>query len=273
MLPQSKFGLFFWTWKQTAQSWRRPITLLPFTIYAVFQLLLLAGLVFFIYPPFSFIFLPLHRALYGEAALHYPNNFIVLPQLFDTLNIVLSGIMGILVIGVATLLFYASSNRQALKLNVTPVGKRYFHLFAAWLGETGLILLLIFGSVWLGAQYPSVGTYITAFRVGGVVFISAVFAFTTALILIDQQPFWAALAKSAKIFASYAILTFFLVGLPTLVQLPIHFVLSNAATIVRKLNPEIIAFAIGAGVVSSMLSNYFIVGTITHLYRAVAHER
>ncbi len=266
MAFDSKTGLFFWVWRQVFQSRRKLVTFLPFALYAVLQLLVLAGLVFFTTPPFSLIFLPLQRALYGEAVLHYPNNFIVLPQLFDTLNIVLSGLVGILTIGSATLLFFSNSREKPANINIAPVRKRYFHLFAAWIGETALVLGIVYGFVWLAAKLPSLGVYLTPLRIVGVVLVSSIFAFTTALILIEKKPFFVALPQSARIFASYSILTLVLVGLPSVAQLPVHLVLSNVVTLVRRLNPETIAFVIGAGVILSMIANYFIVGTITNLY-------
>src|SRR5512145_2796624 len=138
MLPQSRTSLFFWTWKQTLRSWRKPITFVPLGLYATLQILLLVGLVFYMYPPFSFVFLPLHRLLFGEAALHYPNNFIVLPNLFELLNIILGGIMGIIVIAYSTLLFFVEGDRQAARKKGGSISKRYVHLLAAWTVETGL---------------------------------------------------------------------------------------------------------------------------------------
>lgn len=269
MLPQSKTGLFFWTWKQTLESGRKPITLLPLGAYAALQMLLLVGLVFYMYPPFSFVFLPLHRLLFGDAALHYPNNFIVLPSLFDLLNITLSGIMGIIVVAYSTLLFLAGGDRQAVRESGTSISKRYVHLLAAWAVETGLILGLIFALARLSVLYPSVKAVIVLFRLFAIMCVSAAFAFTTALILIEKKPFWRALPQSAKMFGSYALVLVLLVGIPALIHLPLQFMLSNTALVVRKLNPEVIAILIGAGVVVSMVSNYFTIGAVTHLYRAV----
>jgi hypothetical protein len=272
MLPPSKIGIFFWTWKQAIQSCRRPATLLPFAGYAAVQLFVLASLVFFIYPPFSAIFMPLQRALYGEITLHYPNNYIVMPQMFETLNIVLSGVLGIWVIGRATVLFFSSNEAQRGKSVVKPIGRRYFHLLGAWFGETLLALLVIGGFMWLSGKMPSASIYLNTIRVFGVVGVSAIFAFSNALILIEEKPFWVALPQSAKMFASYALVTFFLVGLPTIMQLPIQFLLSNSAQIVRRLNPEMITVVIATGVFLAMLSNYFIVGTVTHLYRGISRD-
>jgi hypothetical protein len=272
MLPPTRTGLFFWSWKQTVQSCRKPATLLPFAGYAAVQLFILASLFFFTYPPFSFIFMPLQGELYGEITLHYPNNFIVMPKMFQVLNIILSGIIGSLAIGYATVLFFNLGNTQAPKLDTGLVGKRYFHLIAAWLGQTALVLSVIWGFAWLAAKMPAAATYFSVLRVVAAIFVSAIFTFTTALILIDQKPFWRALAQSAKIFAGYVFVTFLLVGIPSVLQFPTQILLANSVNIVRRLNPETIALVIAAGVFSSMVSNYFIIGTVTHLYRGISRD-
>jgi hypothetical protein len=272
MLPPSQIGIFFWTWRQTFQSLRKPATLLPFAGYAAAQLLLLAGLFFFIYPPFSFTFLPLQKALYGEAALHYPNNFIVMPQMFEILNLVLAGVLGTLAIGHATVLFFNSGEAKPTRRMAISVSKCYFHLLGAWFVETALVLLVMFGFDSLFKRMPDMEAYITTFRVLTVIGVSTLFAFPAALILIDEKPFWTALPQSIKLAASYAVITFLLIGLPTLLQLPVDFLLSNSAKLARKLNPEIITGVIAIGVFVAMASNYFIVGTVTHLYRGIKRD-
>ncbi len=272
MLPLSQTGVFFWSWKQALQSCRKPVTFLPFAGYAMVQLLVLAGLFLFIHPPFSLIFLPLQRALFGEEALHYPNNFIFMPQMFEILNVALSAVLGILVVGWATVLFFRNSDAQPSKRDTVSVRKRYFHLLGAWASETGLMFVIIFGFVWLAKKVPDVATYLTAARAFGVILISAIFAFATALILLENKPFWSALTQSVKMFAGYALVTLFLVGLPTILQLPVQFLLSNSAKIIRRLNPEVITFVIAGGVFAATLSNYFIIGTVTHLYRGISRE-
>jgi hypothetical protein len=274
MLPPSNTGLFFWSWKQALQSCRKPATFLPFAVFAASQLVILAGLFLIVYPPFSFIFLPLQRQLYGETTVHYPNNFLVMPQMFEVLNIALSGMIGVWVIGRATVLFFNSGDLKAAKLDLGLVGKKFFHLFAAWIGQTALILSVVFGFVWLSTKAPaSARTYLNVLRVLSAVLVSAIFTYTTAIILVERKPFWLALLQSARIFAGYVLVTFFLVALPALLQFPTQFLLANSLKVVRHLNPEIIAAVIATGVFLSMVSNYFMVSTITHLYRGISREK
>ncbi len=272
MSPESKFGLFLWTWKEALKAARKPVVLLPFFIYALAQTLIVAGLIFFMYPPFSFVFVPLQRVLGGEMALHYPNYFLSLPQAFDKVNFVLSGILGIGVIGLATLMFAAGARPMPLGERIKIVGGRYGHLFGAWIVETALSLAVLYGFAHLAARVPEWGIYVTAARVLFVILVSTLCAFTAALIMLERQSFARALAGSLKLFTSHGVVAFFLIGLPSLLQLPVQFVLSKSAVIVHKLNPEIIAVVVLAGIVAGMLANYFVIGTITSLYRMIAFE-
>ncbi|NUO79564.1 hypothetical protein HUU05_05775 [candidate division KSB1 bacterium] len=270
MSPESKFGLFIWTWKESIKAGRKPVVFLPFLVYAFVQFFMVAGLIFFMYPPFSFLFMPVQRALGGEMALHYPNYFLVLPQAFESLNLALSGILGIGVVGLATLLFAAGDRLRGLREEVETVAGRYGHLFGAWLGETVLSLAVIFGFARLAGEMPEIAQYLNILRMLCVILVSTLFAFTSVLIMLERQPFARAIVHSLKLFANYGVLTFFLVGLPSLLQLPVQFVLARSAVIVQKLNPEIIAAVVSAGIFAAMISNYFIIGAITNLYRIVA---
>lgn len=272
MSPDSKIGLLFWSWKETLTAVRKPLVLLPFFVYALAQTLIVAGLVFFMYPPFSFLFLPLLRWLGGEPALHYPNYFLGLPQAFDLLNLVMSGILGIGVAGLATLLFAAGNRPAPLSARLKLVGARYGHLFAAWAVETACSLAVIYGCAAWAASAPALAKYITVARVLGVILVSALFAFTSALIMLETQPFARAIGKSLKLFTRYGVYGFLFIGLPSLLQLPVQFLLSKSAVIVQKLNPEIIAGVVLAGVVAGMIANYLILGALTNLYRIVAFE-
>ena len=273
MSPDSKIGLLFWSWKETLTAVRKPIVLLPFFVYALVQIFIVVGLGFFMYPPFSFIFIPLLRLLGGEMMLHYPNYFLGLPQAFDLLNLILSGILGIGVVGLATLLFAANERQTTLRVRMKNVGGRYGHLLGAWAIETVMSLAVIYSCAAWAASSPELGKYIAVARVLGVVLVSALFAFTSALIMLERQSFPSAIAKSLGLFGRYGLAAFVLIGLPSLLQLPVQYLLSKSAVIVQKLNPEIIAGAVGAGIVAAMISSYLTIGAITNLYRIVVLEK
>lgn len=271
MYALAKSRIFWNVWQETLKSLDRPSLLLPFLIYATLQFFILIGLVYFVYPPFSHLFLPLQQWLFGETALHYPNNFVVLPNAFDLLNFALNGVVGVLVIAISTLMFYQLGDAKAPRLQVGRAGRRYLHLFFVWIIEAGLAygILMLFANV--SARLAGLATLLHIARYVAVITVSSLFVYTTILIVIENRPAWLALAGSIKYFKRYTFVTLLFVGLPSLWQVPIQYLNGHTAAIIRRLNPEIIAVIIGGGIIFSLAASYLIVGSVTLFYRHIRH--
>ena len=67
---------------------------MPFLIYAGVQTLILLMLVGFTVPPLRFFVPSLLRLRFGDEALHYPNNFMVLQRSLGEVDIILSVFLG-----------------------------------------------------------------------------------------------------------------------------------------------------------------------------------
>ena len=100
-----KLKRLFWLWIQCFKSMRNVKTFAPFLIYAILQVALLYSLINFSQSPFSSLLVPIIRKIFGEPALHYPNFYMILTSLYSQINIMLSGIFGIVFVGMATHLF------------------------------------------------------------------------------------------------------------------------------------------------------------------------
>jgi len=73
---------------------RSPSTLIPFLIFGVVQALVLAALAFFTAPALADIMVPVVRALGGDAALHYPTSFVLLPATYRLVYLPLVATLG-----------------------------------------------------------------------------------------------------------------------------------------------------------------------------------
>ncbi|MCD6166242.1 hypothetical protein J7K19_06010 [bacterium] len=279
MIELHKSRWFFTAWKRCFQSIRHAKTFLPFVGYAVLQFVLLLVLVYFTYPPFASFLIPVVRKLYGEAALHYPNNFLVLPSLYAQFNLVLSGIVGIVVIGIATKMFEMIFKGSApqLKSGVNATFPRYGQLFVVWLVETVFILLFVVGLPLLLRKH-AIENYQLArvVRLGCMflgILVGALFAYTSALIILDRKGIFGSIARSLSIFRENAISTFFLIAIPTLLYFPINYVSQQSRFLVTKFNPEIVGFVLAIGILVSLIANYLMVGTVTMFYLWVTGRR
>jgi hypothetical protein len=73
---------------------RSPSVLMPFLAFGALQVVLLSFLAFVDWPPTSDAALSLSRQLGGDAALHYPMHFVLLPRLWETIYLPLVALVG-----------------------------------------------------------------------------------------------------------------------------------------------------------------------------------
>jgi len=274
-----KFKRLIWLWMQCFKSMRNVQTFVPFLLYAIIQTLLLFSLLNFSKSPFSGLFVPLIRSLFGEPALHYPNFFIVLSPLYSQFNIVLSGLIGIVIIGMATYIFAGTFNgdRNGLGQSFKITLPKYGILFIIWIIETAFTLLMIIGvpqilnsllqpSYRLSRIFELVGLLLA-------IVVASIFAYTTVLIILDKQKLFQSIAKTFLIFKKNAVTSFFLVALPTLLYFPINYLTRKAPMLVTKFSPEIIVILLGTGILISFFSSYFMIGSITRFYFLLSESK
>jgi len=274
-----KFKRLIWLWMQCFKSMRSVQTFVPFLLYAIIQTLLLYSLLNFSKPPFSSLFVPIIQSLFGEPALHYPNFFMVLSPLYSQINIILSGLIGIVIIGMATYIFAGTFNgeRNGLGQSFKITLPKYGILFIIWIIETAFILVMIIGvpqilnsllqpSYRLSRIFELVGLLLA-------IVVASIFAYTTVLIILDKQKLFQSIAKTFLIFKKNAVTSFFLVALPTLLYFPINYLTKKAPILVTKFSPEIIVILLGTGIVISFFSSYFMIGSITRFYLLLSESK
>lgn len=274
-----KFKRLIWLWMQCFRSMRNLRTFIPFLLYAILQGFVLYSLVNFVDTPFANFLIPLIRELFGEPALHYPSFFFVLAPLYNQINIVLSGLLGIVIIGMATHIFAVNFRKdsstlgQALK-NTMP---KYGVLFVIWILESALTLAMIIGvpqilNKLLQPEY-SMSRLI---ELGGLLLgigISSIFAYTTALIILDRQKLIRSISQTFLIFKKNAFTTFLLIAVPTFLYFPISYLSRKTDVLISKFSPEIIAVLLGTGIFISLLLSYFQIGSITRFYLLINEKK
>lgn len=277
-----KFKRIFWLWSQCFRSMKQPGTFVPFFLYAVFQLLILYSLMNFESEPFSTLYIPLVQKIFGDAALHYPTFYYILVPFFNQINIILSGLVGVALIAVGTQLFAFSFNKEKSGIGdaIKSAMPKVLPLFVIWIIETTLTLLIMLGvpyllkellqisaADWRANQIIELGSMLLA------VLISSFFAFTTALIVLDNQKMFTSIAQTFTIFRKNAITTFFLMAVPTLLYFPISYLGKKSSLLISKFSPEIMAMLIGSGILITFVTSYFQIGSITRFYLYLKEDR
>src|SRR6185369_1442642 len=87
----------------------------PWLALGALQLAVIGGLWWFAHPTISWLLAPAVRAMAGEDALHYPNLFRWLPELYGRFDLVVGALAGAVVTGQSTALFAAWFSGQPLR--------------------------------------------------------------------------------------------------------------------------------------------------------------
>ena len=268
-----------WLWIQCIKSMKNLTTLVPFLVYAIIQAFILYSLVNFVHSPFANILIPLIRKLFGELALHYPTFFHILTPLYSQINTVLSGVLGIIVVGMATHLFALNfRNRntnigQAFKITIPKYGS----LFIVWIIESILTLIMIIGFPQLINILFQPGYYFS--RIIGFaglflgITVTSIFAYTTVLIVLAQKKLFESISLTYLIFRKNMSTSLLLVAVPTLLYFPINYLSGKSVILITKFSPEIMATILGIGILISSFSSYFQIGTITRFYLLLIEKR
>lgn len=270
-----KVNLFFWAWIQSARSAKTLRLFVPFLLYAVLQVAILVGLVFFAYPILSAILVPLFRRFLGPAALHYPQCMIFLPNMFHRADLFLSGIIGVGVIGVTTQMFASKFNgeKPTLSEGIGRVLPLYGTLFLIWVLETALVFGFVVGLPRFLARFtPLEGGFLMVLSFFLGTLVGAAFAYTSVLVVWEGMGLGKALKGSFSLFGKNTFSSFFLVAIPTGLHLPFDYVLGKGNFLVNRFTPEIIVWLLGLYIVFSIFTNYFLIGPITGFYLLVKEE-
>ena len=73
---------------------RSPTVLVPFVVFGLLQAFILTFLAFFDWTPIAPVALPLVERLGGEAAIHYPTHFVLLPRVYEPVYLPLVASVG-----------------------------------------------------------------------------------------------------------------------------------------------------------------------------------
>jgi hypothetical protein len=269
----------FWLWGESFKSMGRVSTFVPFIIYAFIQFGILVSLVNFINPPFAGFYVAMIKKLFNEAALHYPAFYYIISPMFNQINMIISGFIGIIIISLATQLFARQYRNRDSEIG-TAIGvsfQKYGALLVVWIIETALTLLIIIGlPLLLNKIFVPSYTVSRVFELIGLltgIVVSSMFAYTTALIVLDNQSIGGGISKTLAIFGKHSFISYVIVAVPTLAYFPLSFVLRKVDLIITKFSPEMITTLLAVGIVLTIFTSYVQIGSITRFYLSITERK
>jgi len=257
-----------------------PVILIPFLSIAFFQLLALEILYFAPRFPLAVFFNPIVQTLWGEQFVHYPNNFMILPKLFQNVQVFIYIFISSYFISVAmAIISEINSHRKiSFPLACRETFKQYIHIFAviSFLMFFGLfklynllmdralkissvdgVFFMIKKVILYGAPYVNliIGT-----------FVAAIFAFVFPIIVIEKKKIFTAIRLNFKHLWGSFWFIFFVVLIPTLFYLPVLLLRSNIGGLAQVGFPEIRFIVLMVSVLVAMIIDATIYTAVTSFY-------
>jgi hypothetical protein len=243
---------------------RSPSILIPFLAFGLLQVVIVVLLAFFAVPPFSTLMFPVVRALGGDAALHYPTHFVLLPSLYQRIYLPLAATLGFLLWSYGAWLMVG--HHEAAE----RIPGRSFR--AAWPGIIliGMVFVVVTvvlgrGFGWLTSHAPRAvpGRVFTLAGIALIASVQALMLYAPIVLRIRGGGAVSALRASARYARHNFAATAMLVTTVLVVHTPLDALIANADSIATQFRPEaVFQLMIGSIVLEVMTAFLLFAGAV-----------
>jgi len=245
---------------------QKPAIFIPFVIFTLIDLFWI--ILLFLAPrnPFIRLFGPPIRAIFGEKFLHYPINFILLPQLVSYSRMGLAVVFSSLLSGISVAILYKKPLKTAFKKysGLFLIVFIIYALFLILIKAYGFLLvkyfmaghksLLFIGAKWWLGPISSVAVFIFS------VILQLAFVYVIPVLIREDETFIKAVLKGLRFSVKNLLLTFLLIILPMLLYIPINILTQRAPFLIDRFFPEAVLILM---IVSSIVNSLVIDPLIT----------
>lgn len=253
----------------------KPAIIVPFVIFTLIDVLWIMLLFLAPRDPFIKLFGPPIRAIFGEKFLHYPVNFVLLPQLVSYSRMGLAVLFSSLLSGISVAILYKKPLKTAFKkyAGLFLIVFIIYALFLVLIKVYGFILvkyfmaghksLLFIGAKWWLGPISSAAVFVFS------VILQVAFVYAIPVLIREDATFIKAVFKGVRFSAKNLLLTFFLIILPMLLYIPFTILTQRTTFLIDRFFPEVILILL---VVSSIVNSLVIDPLIT-LSTALYYEK
>ncbi len=247
----------------------------PFFIFALFQALGLAGLVWYYVPGWVSIIYPILSKFLPTSVFHYPQYYLALPSIYAGFeNFVLGPTVWIILSAAAIYRLGGlyEGEKPPFKSGVRKALRAYFQLLALWLIETILVILVLYIPSSMMEQFlagsPNRAAVVSVLLQMVGLGISAMLVYAVPGIILDRKSLLEAVGDSIALFFRNPILTYLIVFIPSIIRIATNSLLSDyAPRIIELLNPDLIPSILLVHIFLGIFINLFIYGAAVFVYK------
>jgi hypothetical protein len=269
---------------QTVQSLKsQKRLLLPFAIFALIETVVLTLIYLAPRVPFNALLGPPIKTFRGEMFLHYPANFLLIPELESFSRSILTVLIGSLLAGTAALMIFQAYQKKTVAFGEAFVmsAKKYFQLLVIILLSAGIMhyaykgLNIVIAKYFmsghnqlLGFSYPVWrGPFSIIISIFILLNVQACLVYAVPYLMIGKSKLFTALWRSVVFFSRNIWQTLLIVTLPFFVYIPIIILQYKTAYLIDNVFPEFVMIVAYAGIfLSSMVIDLLVTVSATLYY-------
>jgi len=246
----------------------------PWLALGALQLAVIGGLWWFAHPTISWLLAPAVRAMAGEDALHYPNLFRWLPELYGRFDLVVGALAGAVVTGQSTALFAAWFSGQPLRPG-EGMRRGVSRAGALILANLPLTLLVLgLSSVFNGwlehRQGPALLIRVAPLvTLGMAVILQAFFLWVNPLLMLGGRSLVGALTALPRAATRGVWTALTLAVAATVPLLPIQMLARGSDQIVARGSPELVGWLVIAQALIALATGFVLTGGATLAYQSL----
>ncbi len=247
-------------------AFRSPSVFVPFLAFALVQIVVLTLLAFFPSPELAPVMVPVVRFLGGEAALHYPAHFSLLPEVFHRVYIPLVALLGF---ALWTLGTWSMVDHHEVGQRIAPRAR------AARIPDIILIgIVFTAATVLMGRAVGFVAAFLparvpaAAVAVVGITLVAAVqtlLVYAPVVIRLRGVRAPGAVLTSARYARRHFGATALVVATVLVINAPVDILLANANRLVLRFTPEIVYQVMIVAIVLEAVTAYVLFAGVVGL--------
>ncbi len=258
----------------------KPVILLPFVFTAFLEGLALEIIYFYPKRPLSFLINPIVVKFYGENFTHYPDNLVLLPNLFYSTQLFIYVTASIFLIAAAMYILKHAKADSAIKAGavIKEAGSRY----PAYL-MYGIIMVALLFAVkkldmmvlswffkWAVGFAPNTAPKLLPAVTTVFVFVSsiitqALFILVVPIMVLKNHSLWKSTLESVFLGLRHFPSMFVLILVPYTLLLPVLLLKGYSLRLMTMTFPEITLILAVVGVVLAIFADCFVVVSVAHL--------
>jgi hypothetical protein len=257
--------------------------LLPFVIFAVIEAAVLTLIYLAPRAPFNAVFGPPIKTFRGEMYLHYPVNFLLIPELASLSRSILTVLIGSLLAGAAALMIAQVYQKKAAAFSsaIAESAKKYFQLFIIILSTAVILHYAYKGIARVIASYFAAGHkqllgYPYSVWRGPITIIISIFillivqaciVYAVPFLMIGKQKLFKSIWRSVLVFGKNIWQTLLIVTLPFLFFIPVIILQYKTAYLIDNVFPEFVLIVAYLSILlSSLVIDLFVTMGATLYY-------